>query len=518
MTQDTRRGVYVADGWGIKIHVNHKHLVVEDGIGPERRVSRFHKATANLTRLVILGATGYLTFDAVRWLADAKIPYFHLDTDGTVLATSATMGVDRAKLRRAQALAANNNTGKEITRKLLHQKILGQAHLAGRLSKPVETEIVDHLPRLDTATKPDGFLIIEASAANTYWQAWTDLPVRFAKADQTKIPDHWRTFGNRSSPITGATRRAANPANAILNYLYALLEAETRIAIATAGLDPGIGILHADQPHRDNLALDIMEAARPDVDTYLLDLLQSHTFRAIDFTETNRGVCRVRSPLNHVLAATTTTWAQMIGPVVESVVRALGKTHGQELDRIPTPLTQTNRSRGRDNQRRKQPTQQRPSLSTPDDNCFECGATIEPGRKRCNPCNDRYQQDRFAQLHEQHLNTLSQLRKQGADPAHGDEAARKRGNSNRQHQDAIVGWTSDGQPTDLEFFRDEILPHLPHLSLTQMMRATGLSSGYCSMIRRGDRIPHPRHWGSLLATCREAQTCQDQQTPDLIDK
>jgi CRISPR/Cas system-associated endonuclease Cas1 len=40
---------------------------------------------------------------------------------------------------------------------------------------------------------------------------------------------------NRSS-IHGA-----NPSNAVSNYLYAILEAEARLAAAELGLDPGLG-------------------------------------------------------------------------------------------------------------------------------------------------------------------------------------------------------------------------------------------------------------------------------------
>jgi CRISPR/Cas system-associated endonuclease Cas1 len=39
-------------------------------------------------------------------------------------------------------------------------------------------------------------------------------------------------------------RLAANRANAILNYLYAVLESETRLAVAALGLDPGLGFWH----------------------------------------------------------------------------------------------------------------------------------------------------------------------------------------------------------------------------------------------------------------------------------
>jgi len=85
--------------------------------------------------------------------------------------------------------------------------------------------------------------------------------------DVARVPDHWRSFGSRISPLTGSPRLAANPPNAILNYLYALLEAEAQGAASGMGLDASLGVLHADTPHRDSLALDLLEPARPQVDS-----------------------------------------------------------------------------------------------------------------------------------------------------------------------------------------------------------------------------------------------------------
>jgi CRISPR-associated protein Cas1 len=86
---------------------------------------------------------------------------------------------------------------------------------------------------------------------------------------------------------------AANPANAVLNYLYALLESEATLAARTVGLDPGLGVMHADQVRRDSLAADLMEPIRPRVDAYAFDLLTKRPFAARDFHETR--ACRARS-------------------------------------------------------------------------------------------------------------------------------------------------------------------------------------------------------------------------------
>jgi len=112
--------------------------------------------------------------------------------------------------------------------------------------------------------------LLESRAAYSYWGAWRALAVNFPNKDLARVPDHWKTFGGRVSPLTGSPRLAANPPNAILNYLYALLESEARLAICALGLDPGLGVLHVDAPARDSLACDVMEPIRPQVDEYLL--------------------------------------------------------------------------------------------------------------------------------------------------------------------------------------------------------------------------------------------------------
>jgi hypothetical protein len=81
--------------------------------------------------------------------------------------------------------------------------------------------------------------------------------MEFARRD--RVPDHWRTFSVRRSPLTLAPHSAANPHNAILNYLYTLLEVETRVALIARGLDPGLALFHADEAYRQSLAADVME-------------------------------------------------------------------------------------------------------------------------------------------------------------------------------------------------------------------------------------------------------------------
>ena len=49
-------------------------------------------------------------------------------------------------------------------------------------------------------------------------------------------------------------------------------------------------------------------------------------------------------------------------------------------------------------------------------------------------------------------------------------------------------------------------PKLKTVSLLVTMRATGLSRTYCGMIRRGVRVPHPRHWEAFRGLVRTLES------------
>jgi CRISPR-associated protein Cas1 len=74
-----------------------------------------------------------------------------------------------------------------------------------------------------------------------------------------------------------------HPMNAMLNYAYAVLESQVRIATVSEGLDPMIGYLHASRPGPVALVYDLMDPLRPQVDRSVLDFVRSHPFTPSDF-------------------------------------------------------------------------------------------------------------------------------------------------------------------------------------------------------------------------------------------
>jgi CRISPR-associated protein Cas1 len=236
-----RQGVITLFGYGIRLQVERGHLILEDGIGPDRRYARLPRVGPNLKRLVLIGSDGMITLAALRWLADQDASFVMLDRGGSVLAITGPVGPSDARLRRSQSLAHQSGTAVEIARGLISQKLVGQEKLARdalRNSAAAQT-IASFRCLLKSANSIQEIRQIESQAAQAYWSTWRTLPVNFPTADLRRVPEHWRTFGTRKSPITGSPRLAVNPANAMLNYMYALLESEARLAAASLGLDPG---------------------------------------------------------------------------------------------------------------------------------------------------------------------------------------------------------------------------------------------------------------------------------------
>lgn len=126
--------------------------------------------------------------------------------------------------------------------------------------------------------------------------------------------------------------------NALLNYVFALLEAEGILACQAVGLDPGLGIVHDDARARQSIALDIMEPVRPEVEGFVLDMIEGRTSRKAEFSETEDGHVRLRAPLTHEVAETMPQWARSLAPIAEKVANMLG--HAMDGKYIPvTTLT-----------------------------------------------------------------------------------------------------------------------------------------------------------------------------------
>lgn len=495
-TQAATDGLCVAHGFGLKIYVDRGHLIVHDGICDERQSRRYHRATPKLKRLIVIGHSGYVTLEALRWLHDIGAALIQIDSDGKLITTSASAGPGHAALRRAQALAATTGTGVEIARELLHAKVAGQAALLADLKPTSEANatLVRTLNAITTGSDLARLVAAEAEAAAAYWASWARIEVTIRSRDRSRIPDHWHNFGKRHSPLSNGPRLACNPANAILNYLYALLEAETTLACHAVGLDPMLGIFHTDQRSRDSLALDAMEPVRPIVDAYVLALLTQRTLARSELAETERGACRLAPQLAARLAGTCHSWRDQVAPVVERVAYALAGDASRPVE-ISSGLTRAQRAAW-STRAPLRPSRQRVASLVLANACRDCGLHL-PDRRRhyCDACRSTRWTVHAEQGRDKAADVLARLRSEQRDPAHGGRAAGSRGAKNAAHQQAVHDWRGDCP--DPVIFSDEIQPGLRDLPIQTLVTATGLSEHYCSLIKLGKRVPHARHWQVL---------------------
>jgi len=521
-----RDGLCVVSGYGVRIAVHHGQLEVADGFPGEQRTMRLHRATSKLKRFVVLGHTGTVSLEALRWLHDVGAAFVHIDADGRMLSLSAPVGRDDARLRRAQALAPLTGLGLVIAKDLIRRKLEGQRQVLNAMpeSDSARATVATSLDSFDTARDVNELRVLEAASAGAYWSAWSSIGMRFAQSDQPKVPEHWLQFEGRSSPITSSPRRAADPINALLNYLYALLESECRIALLTLGLDPGMGVMHFDQRGRDSLALDLMEAVRPQADQLVLELVQSRTFSAREFFETRTGDCRLVAPLPELLSDRMAVLRGHVAPVAETLALAFAASIRSSADwrpesgaevfasrKVPTlatPLTEDNRIAGRSGVRSSKGTRTQSRARRLAGACTQCGAALSGVKRQfCDECLVPRLDEVRTEFAAAGPAALARLRAEGNDPTATKQARSKLSASRRKQQELNDAWERDhGEKPSPQLFVRDILPKLEGVPLTVMMAATGLSVRQCSRIRRGEQIPHPRHWDGLLEAAQRRAT------------
>jgi CRISPR-associated endonuclease Cas1 len=482
-----RHGVVTLFGYGIQVRVDRGHLLLEDGIGADRRRYRFPRVGHGLRRLVVIGSDGMVSLAALRWLADQKAAFVMLERDGSVLATTGPVRPSDVRLRRAQALATQSDTALRIALELIDKKLAGQEQVARhKLLAPENAQTIHrYRSELAEADSMERIRSIESSAAIAYWSAWRSLPITFPRKDEGRVPDHWRVFGARMSPLTSSPRLAVNPPNAMLNYLYAVLESEASLAASALGLDPGLGVLHVDTKARNSLTCDLMEPIRAQVDSYVLDWITRDPLKKEWFFEQRDGNCRLMASLAVRLSETAPMWRRAVAPLAEWVARKFWTSsvrRGSDL-RLPTRLTQQHK-------REAKGAVALPAAVLPprrENVCRGCGKTIGHQFTHCRSCAS----DKWSK----HMVGVARV---GRLTANSPEALAKRRNTQRRNHAARRSWNPSSQPAWLteQFYSEKIQPLLAQSSNATIATTLGVSRAYAALIRAGRR-PHPRHWQAL---------------------
>ena len=261
------------------------------------------------------------------------------------------------------------------------------------------------------------------------------------------------------------------------------------MAVSALGLDPGIGMLHADTPNRDSLACDIMETVRPAVDAWLLDWITREPLQRSWFFETAAGNCRLMGDFAKRLSETAPTWGKLVAPYAERVASQLftSTSRSKFVYRPATPLTQQHRREAKG----------RPSFPLVkklemDNICRDCGKQIRHRALFCSKCAVTATSENF-----------EVGRKNAQQPA----SLAKRSATQRLHQQAIHNWKASHLPAWLtrEVYLKDVQPALANVAKSKICSALRVSEPYSSDIQQGKRIPHQRHWVALaqLAEVRD---------------
>jgi CRISPR-associated endonuclease Cas1 len=471
------------------VRIDRGHLVLEDGVGLHRRRGRFARVGHGLRRVVVISADGFVSLAALRWLTDQRIAFVMLDRNGAQIMSAGPSGTRDARLRRAQSVSVLTGAALPIVQAVIVEKLRGQEAIAREVfhDDAAAQAIAARRGDITSAFTAADLRLIESRAALAYWTCWRSVRVVFPTNERPRVPEHWQVFGVRISPLTGSPRVAVNPANAMLNYLYAMLEAEARLAAIAVGLDPGLGLMHADTPTRDSLATDLMEAVRPQVDAYVLRWLTQHTLRREWFFEERNGNCRLMASFVERLSETAPTWARAVAPVAEQVAKGLWATTRRSTGwrELATPLTQRHRRAGK-----RQPDPLPPSVepAAPPRVCQNCGIAMRSGHQQCRTCH-----------HGALAPRMLAVAKEGRKKSRLPEARAKHSQTKRRQDAAARAWDPTSLPDWLtdDVYAQQIQPALSFVGVATLVRALSISGTYATAVRKGHHRPHPRHWLKL---------------------
>ncbi len=303
-------------GHGVRLRVHQGTLLVQNGFThyPQKREElRLFPGDRRLpSRIIALDSDGSISLDVIKWLSQQSIPLVLLSWQGEVVSVVGDGAVYDPALRDSQLAAHCSGARLQISTEFIRGKITNSCDTLVTLPpSPAIDAAVDKLEvilgelRQTPPIDIDSLLLAEAQAAYAYFMAWQMLPLRWKGIGRKPIPPEWHHVVARPSMASGRNRHATHPVNAILNYAYAVLESQVRIAAVAQGLDPTIGYLHAHRPRRAALVYDLMEPLRPRVDRLVLGFVRSHTLSPNDFVLSADGVCRLHPQLARHVAGLT---------------------------------------------------------------------------------------------------------------------------------------------------------------------------------------------------------------------
>jgi CRISP-associated protein Cas1 len=249
VTEPARKVLYLGMQ-GAHAHLEAGRLIVQSA----QEAEMLDIPSGTVERIVCFGAVG-ISAGLRSWALASEVELVFLSRRGTYLGQAWAAAAEHriGRLRAQLSVADDPARALPFARAVVDAKIRKQLVLLQRLARRDNSEIVSGatgqigelaamLPECGTR---DELMGIEGAAAREYFSALGQI-----------MPEGLR--------FTGRSRRPPGDLiNAALSYGYAIIVSEAVSALCAAGLDPAIGLLHAEQDRRPSLALDLMEEFRP---------------------------------------------------------------------------------------------------------------------------------------------------------------------------------------------------------------------------------------------------------------
>lgn len=260
-------------GWGVKLRVGNieerSELCVTDGRQESKDGETYVFPPRQFPNdsIIVEGHSGYISMQALHWLARNNTPLFIMNYDGAIISQILPAIPIKADLRIAQIDASRDPKTKLVIAKTLVQaKIVRSLQvldsLAERYDVAKEAQVAKHeAMKMDKVSTVAQLRTVEGRTALRYWEAYRKC-----------MPEPLRFQGRM---VKTKAMNAIDPVNLALNYGYGFLKCECRTAVNSVGLEPALGFLHepANYMTRESLVYDLEEPFR-----WLVDLAVIKSF------------------------------------------------------------------------------------------------------------------------------------------------------------------------------------------------------------------------------------------------
>jgi len=232
---------------------------------------------------IVVMANAQITTQVMFSFLKYDIPVVYTDWRGEVEGVLQSGRAGFSRLQKQFSVFSDAQKRLEMAKYVIRKKLANQLRLLGDYAKHRKSGVLKKLveelrgykEKIARAEDVEVLRGYEGICSRVYFSAFGEI-----------LDEVWQWSGRNRRP-------AQDPVNAILNYGYAFLEREIRLAIAGSALDERVGFFHSNNGRQDSLVYDLMEMFRQNVvDRLALRLFNKSVFHAEDF-QRQEGGCRI---------------------------------------------------------------------------------------------------------------------------------------------------------------------------------------------------------------------------------